>query len=70
MTKTIRELVEFLGNENMKFALKSKDGISPKEYYSKKQFFKVYNDWIDEVPCDWLPKNFEIDGIWNCLFII
>ena len=70
MTKTIRELVEFLGNENMKFSLKSKGGISPKEYYSKEQFFKVYNDWIDEVPCDWCPKNFETDGIWNCLFII
>ena len=54
----------------MKFALKSKGGISPKEYYSKEQFFKVYNDWIDEVPCDWCPKNFETDGIWNCLFII
>ena len=70
MTKTIRELVEFLGNENMKFALKSKGGISSREYYSKEQFFKVYNDWIDEVPCKWYPKNFEIDGIWNCLFII
>lgn len=70
MKKTIREMVEFFGTEDMRFAMKSDKGISPREYYTKDEFFKEYGEWADEIPCEWFPHNFEKNGIWHSLFII
>ena len=72
MKKTVREWIEFLADENMRFGLKPVNAsyiLSNECYYTADEAIEKFEGWLDEVVVQAYPNNGKIDNAYYCLMM-